>query len=81
MTAKKKPTGTRSLVQFHRDKRRQGCPVCSLDPKILEQLRAAASAKIQRPVQLEWLRKECGVTITDHQLTAHYSGRHDAEDA
>ena len=76
MTAKKTP---RTLMQFHKDKRRQGCPVCALDPKVLAQLRSAAESKIQRPVQLEWLREECGVKITDHQLTVHYSARHDAE--
>ena len=68
-----------SLVQFAREKRRATCPVCKLPADVLAQLIEARNKKITRAVQLEWLRTEVGVTITDDQLNVHGQGRHDTE--
>lgn len=78
--ASKPAKPVRSLMKFARDKRKKDCPVCALPAEVRNQLKGAGAVKIQRPVQLEWLRDEHKVKISDAQLTLHYSGRHDAEE-
>lgn len=78
-----RPTGAgpRSLVRFMRDKRREGCPVCALDPAVRQQLAEASTRKIPRAVQLEWLHAEVRTKVTADDLSQHVNGRHDAEAA
>lgn len=80
MPAKHAKRSTRSLVQFVRDKKRVGCPVCTLPRTVREEIEAARSRKITRAEQIEWLAAEHGVTITRAQFDAHHSGRHDQAD-
>lgn len=70
----------RTLAAFVHAKRRSGCPVCALPAGVRQQLTEARNRKITRAVQLEWLRTEVGVKVTDADLTAHVNGRHDVED-
>lgn len=65
-----------SLADYARRQKLKDCPVCQLPEDIRAQLRKGASAKIRRPTQLEWLQS-LGHPVTDTQLTAHYSARHD----
>ena len=72
------PVPTRTLAEFLRDKRREGCPVCALSPDILQCLAEAANkgtAKV--PEQVEWLNTDCGAHVTVQELTAHRAGRHE----
>jgi cytolysin (calcineurin-like family phosphatase) len=73
-------TQLRTLVQFVRDQRRVGCPVCALPVAVRGQLAEAAAKKIPRQVQLDWLRTECKNSITAGDLDRHRTGRHDAPD-
>lgn len=70
----------RSLSQFARDKKRSGCRVCSLPPDVRAEVRGASAKKIPRPVVIEWLRTEHGVTITGTDMAAHVNARHDSGD-
>ena len=68
----------RTLAEFLRDKRKAGCPVCTLSPEILHCLAEAANkgtAKV--PEQVEWLNIDCGARVTVAELTSHRSGRHE----
>lgn len=65
-----------TLVEYVRQKRREACPVCQLPDDVRGQLVDATRKKIKRALQLEWLA-ELGYDISDHDLSAHYSGRHD----
>ena len=68
-----------SLADFVAAKKRADCPVCALPEDIRLQLREAGSKKkIRRPEMIEWLREAHKVPISDAELTAHYSGRHEA---
>ena len=72
------PVPARTLAEFLRDKRREGCPVCALSPDILQCLAEAANkgtAKV--PEQVEWLNTDCGAHVTVQELTAHRAGRHE----
>lgn len=73
----KKPAG-RSLVDFVKARKCEGCRVCALPKELLDQVRSASEKKIKRTVVLEWLNKEHGAKITDADLTAHYGQRHGA---
>lgn len=68
----------RSLAEYARDRRRDGCPVCALPPDIREQMARASEKKIRRPVVLAWLRDEHGTEIKDTDMTVHVNGHHDA---
>lgn len=70
----------RTLVQFYRDERKKGCPVCALPSTVRQQLAEASAKKISRHTQLEWLRSECQTKITGEDLDRHRNGRHDATD-
>lgn len=70
----------RSLSQYVRDKRREGCPVCALSPQLLTEIRAASKNKIPRDVVLEWLKIEHGVKVTHQEIVAHANARHDSGD-
>lgn len=65
-----------TLVDFARQERQKNCVVCQLSQDVRAQLRGAGDKGIKRPVQLAWL-DSIGHKITDTELTAHYSGRHD----
>lgn len=67
----------RTLAQFARDKRREGCPVCVLPVEVRQELRAAGDKKIPVAIQLEWLKAELGVTVGVEQINSHRSGRHE----
>jgi hypothetical protein len=72
------PAPTRTLAEFLRDKRREGCPVCALSPEILQCLAEASTKGTARvPEQVEWLNADCGARITVQELTAHRAGRHE----
>jgi len=68
----------RTLAEFLRDKRREGCPVCALAPEIRHAL-AEASGKGTAKVaeQVEWLTTDCGATVTAQELIGHRSGGHE----
>jgi hypothetical protein len=66
-----------SLVEFARKQRQKDCPVCALDTEIRAQLRSASDKGIRRPVQLAWLREVHRSSVTDADLTSHYSAKHD----
>jgi len=72
---------TLNLVDFMRAKRRATCPVCKLPADVREQLATASDKGIKRKDVLEWLRTIVGVPITDAELTAHRTGRHDDQQA
>lgn len=78
--SKPSPKAHRSLVQFVRDKKRAGCPVCMLPEAVRAEIEAARSRKIGRAEQIEWLKSEHRVTITRAQFDAHHSGRHEQAD-
>ena len=79
--APKKETrkASRSLLQFVKDKRREKCEVCRLDPEVRAQLRDAANKKIAVSVQLQWLHEETGIIVTPEQVNAHRGGRHEED--
>lgn len=68
----------RSLAEYARDRRREGCPVCALPTEIREQMARASEKKIRRPVVLAWLRDEYGTEIKDTDMTVHVNGHHDS---
>jgi len=69
----------RTLAEFLRDKRREGCPVCALSPEVRQCLaEAAAKGTAKVPEQVEWLNTDCGAHITISDLTQHRSGRHES---
>lgn len=68
----------RSLAEYARDRRRDGCPVCALPTDIREQMARASEKKIRRPVVLAWLRDEHNITIGDVDMTTHVNGHHDS---
>jgi hypothetical protein len=68
------------LIQFVRDKKRVGCPVCSLSDTIRSEIESARTRKIGRPEVIEWLKAEYKVTISRAQFDAHHSGRHEQAD-
>ena len=68
----------RTLDQYLLDKRKAECPVCKLHPDIRAILKRASekgSAKVAE--QLEWLRVDCGASITASELTSHRGGGHE----
>lgn len=67
----------RSLQAWARDKKRAGCPVCSLPADIREQLAAARKQRISRTEQLEWLAAEHGIQLSAAQFDTHNSARHE----
>lgn len=68
-----------SLAEFVNARKRADCSVCKLPDDVKTQLREAGNKKkIRRPEMLEWLRAVVGVNVTDADLNAHYSGRHEA---
>jgi len=67
----------RSLVQFAKDQRRKGCPVCALPAAIRAELAQAREKHIPRSIQLGWLVAEHGIKLTAAQFDSHNSGRHD----
>lgn len=69
--------GVLSLVEYARKQRRTDCVVCALSPEVRHQMLNASEKKIKRTVVLAWLEEVHGATITDGQLTAHYSGKHE----
>jgi FKBP-type peptidyl-prolyl cis-trans isomerase (trigger factor) len=71
----KKPAG-RSLADFVKHKRCEGCKVCALPKELLDQIRTASERKIKRTVVLEWLKSEHGAKISDADLTTHHGQRH-----
>jgi hypothetical protein len=71
------PSAGRSLVDFVRAKRREGCKVCRLPPEVLVQLRDASAKKIPRSQQLEWLATDYGIVIDPSELDSHRIGRHE----
>lgn len=68
----------RSLLEYARDRRRDGCAVCSLPDEIRVQMARASEKKIRRPVVLAWLRDEHNIEIGDGDMTAHVNGHHDS---
>ena len=68
----------RSLMEYARDRRRDGCEVCSLPDEIRTQMMGASDKKIRRPIVLAWLRDEHNIEIGDAAMTAHVNGHHDA---
>lgn len=70
--------GVLSLVDYARKQRQADCPVCHLPADVREQMMGAGDRKIRRSVVLAWLREVHGAAITDTELTAHYSGKHDS---
>ena len=76
-----KQTPVLGLMDFMRAKRRQSCPVCKLPADVREQLATASDKGIKRKDVLEWLRTIVGAPITDAELTAHRTGRHDDQQA
>lgn len=77
MPAEDGTTGGLSLVDYARKQRRSDCSVCQLPTAVREQMRDASDRKIRRSVVLAWLREVHGSSVTDVELTAHYSGKHD----
>ena len=69
------------LVDFMRQKRREACPVCRLSAEVRSQLDTASDKGIKRKDVLEWLHRVVGSPITDAELTAHRTGRHDDQAA
>ena len=68
----------RSLQEYARDQKRKDCPICALPPDVLEELKGVGKRlKISRELQIAWVKEDVGVTITDDQLTNHYSGKHE----
>lgn len=65
------------LVEFMKQKKRDACPVCQLPDEVRKQLSIASDKGIKRRHQLEWLKKEVGVELTNGDLNSHYAGRHD----
>ena len=76
-----KQTQVLGLMDFMRAKRREACPVCKLPAEVRAQLDTASDKGIKRKDVLEWLRTIVGVPITDAELTAHRTGRHDDQQA
>ena len=76
-----KQTQIVGLAEFMRAKRREACRVCKLPADVREQLATASDRGIKRKYVLEWLRTSVGVDITDEELTAHRTGRHDDQQA
>jgi hypothetical protein len=72
-----KTPARRSLTDYVKAKRREGCPVCALGTTIIAQMKEASNKKIGRPVVVEWLSDEFGVTVTRADMDSHYNGRHD----
>lgn len=70
----------RSLVQFVRDKKREGCPICALPAEVIDQIKTAVTRKISRAEQIEWLATEYQVTVTKGQFETHVSARHEQAD-
>ena len=68
----------RSLVEYARDRRRDGCSVCALPEEIRNQMSRASEKKIRRPVVLAWLRDEHNISIQDTDMTVHVNGHHDS---
>lgn len=66
----------RSLRDFVRDKKREGCRICALPPDILEQVKSASVTKIPRATVIEWLKAELKTTFTSDEFDKHTSGRH-----
>lgn len=68
----------RSLMEYARDRRRDGCKVCALPDEVRAQILRASDKKIRRPVVLAWLRDEHQAEIGDSDMTVHVNGHHDA---
>lgn len=71
------PDDIMGLVDYMKEKKREACPVCKLPEFVREQLALAKEKKITRRDQLEWLDKVVHADISNRDLDAHYSGRHD----
>lgn len=71
------PSSSRTLAEFLLAKRRQGCPICDLDPAIRDQLKEASKKAVRRQDQIEWLEQEFGLSLTRAAFDAHHSGRHE----
>lgn len=69
--------GGLSLVDYAREKRREGCPVCALPDAIRGQMANASDKKIKRSVVLDWLREEHAVDMADQDVSTHINARHD----
>jgi len=67
----------RSLMDFVRDSRREGCKICGLPADVRAQLREASSKKITMSQQLQWLATDYGATISAAEMMAHRGGRHE----
>ncbi len=67
----------RSLVEFHRAKRRAACSVCSLPDAILGELKSAREKKISQDIVMEWLKAEHGITIPRQNFIAHGAAHHE----
>lgn len=79
MTApgKAKTPARRSLNDFVKAKRREGCKVCALGAPLIEQMREARRKKIARTDVVEWLKDDYGIDLTNADLDSHNNGRHD----
>lgn len=69
----------RSLLEFMRDKRKATCQLCALPDAVRAELNAAREKKIPREVQKEWLKAECGISVTSQEMDFHRLGRHDIQ--
>lgn len=69
-----------SLVEFMKEKRRKACPVCSIPDEVREEMSVARNRKIKRPDVVEWLNTVAGFKVTNADLDAHYSGKHDVKE-
>lgn len=77
MAAAEDATKGRSLMEYARDRRRDGCEVCALPDVIRVQMAQASDKKIRRPIVLAWLRDEHGIEVADSAMTTHVNGHHD----
>jgi hypothetical protein len=69
----------RSLTQFVRDQRKNGCKVCALGAEVIQQIKTASRNKIPQQIVLDWLREEHGADVTAADLRAHSNQRHNEE--
>lgn len=68
-----------TLAEYVLAKKRAACPVCQLSDAVKTQLRESGNKKnIRRAEMIGWLRDALNIAITDGDLNAHYSGRHEA---
>lgn len=78
MAAEDASKGVLSLVEYARKQRQADCSICRLPADVRQQMLGAGDRKIRRAVVIAWLKEVHGVTVTDGELTQHYSGKHDS---